>query len=93
MRYQQRTTWEIHQMSISELTQFFGLCSLINFGVLILSTIMLVVLRDPISKIHSRLMGVPASDLARQYFQYLAFYKIAIFVFNLVPYIALKIMS
>lgn len=77
-------------MSIEQLTQFFGWCSAINFGVLIVTSIALVLLKSSVSKIHSRMVGVPESDLPALYFQYLAFYKIAIFVFNLVPYIALK---
>jgi hypothetical protein len=31
------------------------------------------------------------ADLSRAYFQYLAQYKILIFVFNLMPYLALRI--
>ncbi len=80
-------------MSIDQLTQFFGWCSAINIGVLIVSSIALVLLMGPVSKIHSRLMGVQESELPPLYFQYLAHYKIAVLVFNLVPYIALKLIT
>jgi len=42
-------------------------------------------------KIHGKMSGLDETDLSRAYFQYLAQYKIVFFVFNLVPYIALRI--
>ncbi len=80
-------------MSIDQLTQFFGWCSIINISVMIATSVAIVLLRGPISSLHSRLMGVSESGLPRLYFQYLGIYKIAIFIFNLVPYIALKIIA
>ncbi|QDT31242.1 DUF6868 family protein [Thalassoglobus polymorphus] len=80
-------------MSIDQLTQFFGWCTAINMGVLVVSTIALVFLTGPVSKIHSRVMGVQESELPPLYFQYLGHYKIAVLVFNLVPYIALKLVT
>jgi hypothetical protein len=38
------------------------------------------------------MFGLDDTDLSRAYFQYLAQYKILIFVFNLMPYLALRIM-
>ncbi len=37
--------------------------------------------------------GMEEADLSKAYFQYLAQYKIATLVFNVAPYIALKIMG
>ncbi len=53
----------------------------------------LALMRSPISQIHAKMFGLNEVDLSRAYFQYLAQYKIAIFVLNLVPYIALKIIA
>jgi Family of unknown function (DUF6868) len=39
------------------------------------------------------MFGLSEADLSRAYFQYLAQYKIAIFVLNLVPYVALEFMA
>ena len=80
-------------MTIDQLTAFFGWCSAINLGVLILSSIALILLKRPVSAIHSRMTGIPVAGLPGLYFQYLGFYKIGIFLFNLVPYIALKLMA
>lgn len=80
-------------ISSTTLATFLGWCTIINFGVLISASLLLVVFRRAISAIHSKMFGLPDVDLARAYFQYLAQYKIAIFVLNLIPYIAVRLMA
>jgi len=80
-------------ITIETLTEFLGWCTVINFGVLIFSSIALVVVREPITRIHAKMFGMKESGLSTVYFQYLGNYKIAILVLNLVPYIALKLMA
>ena len=80
-------------MTAETLTIFLGWCTVINISVLLLSTILLITLKEPILKIHSRLFGLDEETLSLTYFQYLGNYKIAIYILNLVPYIALKIMA
>ena len=74
------------------LAEFFGWCSVVNVAVLAVSAILLAILRNPISYLHAKMFGVSQTDLQSTYFQYLGNYKIAIFVLNIVPYLALKIM-
>jgi hypothetical protein len=78
--------------SIEVLATFFGWCSLINIGVLVFSTVVLVLMKESISGFHARLFGVKQEVLPPLYFAYLAQYKVAILVLNLVPYLALKLM-
>ena len=80
-------------ISIDTLTVFLGWCTVINIGVLVFTTIALTIIRGPVSSIHSKLFGLNQAELPSTYFQYLGNYKIAILIFNVVPYIALKIMS
>ena len=80
-------------MTAETLTIFLGWCTVINISVLLLSTILLITLKEPILKIHSRLFGLDEETLSLTYFQYLGNYKVAIYILNLVPYIALKIMA
>jgi hypothetical protein len=54
---------------------------------------MLITTRGAISRIHGKMFGLEAADLSRAYFQYIAQYKVAIIVFSLTPYIALKFMA
>jgi hypothetical protein len=65
----------------------------INLGLLVLATIVLAAGREPIARIHAQLFGLSEEEISRQYFQYLANYKTAVLVFNLVPYAALHIVG
>ncbi|HBJ83730.1 MAG: hypothetical protein Q8M07_27060 [Prosthecobacter sp.] len=79
--------------SIETLRAFLGWCSAISIGILFISTAALMLMRGPVSKLHARLFGLSADDLSRSYFQYLAHFKIAVIVFHLVPYLALRVMA
>ena len=80
-------------MTIETLTEFFSWVSIINIAVLMISGLPVMLMRDVISKIHSKIFGLNPEDLGRAYFQYLAQFKIATIVFSIAPYIALKIMA
>ncbi|MGA1109539.1 MAG: DUF6868 family protein [Pseudomonadales bacterium] len=80
-------------ITLELLTIFLGWTALINIAVLLFSTVMVLAIRERISKIHARLFGLDQADVGRAYFQYLAQYKIAILVFNIAPYLALRIMA
>ena len=79
--------------SLQTVTEFFGWTTVINFVLLAVSTIALIAMRGFISRVHAKMFGLDPEDVSRDYVRYLAQYKIAIIVFSLVPYIALRIMS
>ena len=78
-------------MTVEQFTQFLAWCTVINFALLILASIALWAMRDFAARVHGAMFGLPQMVLNEQYFQYLAQYKILIIVFNLVPYLALRI--
>lgn len=80
-------------MTIDQLTSFLGWCTVINFALLIFATLSLKLARKWIVGIHGPMFGLGESELSVIYFKYLAYYKIAIFVFNLSPYLALRIIA
>ena len=80
-------------MTTESLTIFLGWTTVINILVLIFSTLILLIAREKISKIHTRLFGLDQASVGRIYFQYLAQYKIAIIVFNIAPYLALRVLA
>ena len=80
-------------MTTETLTEFLGWVSVINIVLLFVTTIVVIAMRGTISRIHSGLFGLDEKDLGRAYFQYIALYKIGIIIFNIAPYIALKIMA
>lgn len=75
------------------LTEFLGWCTVINFALLSLAAIGLMTMRSLVVPIHARMFRIDAEDIAKYYFQYLAQYKMLVIVFNLVPYVSLKIMA
>ena len=79
--------------SLESLATFFGWCTVLNYGLLILIFIFVTTMRGTMTSIHSRLFGVSEADLPRCYFQVLAHYQTLILAFSLTPYIALKLMA
>ncbi|CAM3679407.1 DUF6868 family protein [Rheinheimera salexigens] len=75
------------------LTQFFGWSLLINAGILLFTTIMLISFRPQIKSLQSQLFALEKAQLNIVYFKYLAYYKIGIILFSLTPYLSLKIMT
>lgn len=80
-------------ISLEQITAFFGWTTVINFVFLLVSAIIVIAMRESISRVHGRMFGLETADLSRAYFQYVAQYKIAIVVFSLAPYVALKLMA
>ena len=78
---------------IQTMTTFLGWCAVINIGLLVFYTFWLMAFRDASKSIHSAMLGVDPDKLDVIYFQYLANYKIAVIIFSIVPYVALKIMA
>jgi hypothetical protein len=78
---------------LETVTAFLGWCTVINFGILIAAALAIVAMRGAIGNIHSSMFKLGETELSSAYFQYLANYKILVIVFNLVPYLALRIIS
>lgn len=78
---------------LSILSSLFGWMLVINACILGVVGLLLIVMGASISKLHSNMLGITESDARKAYFNYLANYKIFICVFNLVPYLALKIVN
>lgn len=78
-------------MTLDTLTTLFGWMTVIHIGLLMISTLMLTLFRQTILHIHSKVTGLEAGTLMPAYLYFLAFYKVLIVVFNLVPYLALKL--
>lgn len=75
------------------LVRFLGWCSLLNLGVYVLSVVALSMFRPLTSRVHSRWFGQDEARLPAEYIRFLGNYKIAILVFNLAPYGALRLMG
>ncbi len=79
--------------SLVALREFLGWCLIVNFGLLIFSTIMIVAARGWISSIHAKLFGLSEPTLSQSYFNYLANFKFLVIVFNFTPWVVLHIIA
>ena len=77
--------------SMQTIREVLGWSTALNVGVLLFSTVVVSVAGAPIKRLHAKMFDMSEGDLSRAYFQYLAQYKIAVLVFNLAPYLALRI--
>ncbi len=80
-------------MDIEMLTEFLGWCSVFNMIILTLASLVLFTGLERIMKIHRQFLDLSDAELKVQYFRYLATYKLLILIFNIVPYVALRIIA
>ena len=80
-------------ISIDTLTTFLGWCTVLNIGMLSFTVFLVTVLKEPMIKAHVKIFGINRENLQLTYFKYLGHFKIAIYMLNLMPYIALKIIK
>lgn len=72
---------------------FLGWCTLINIGLLLFSTLILVGFNARIKQLHQSFFALSEQQLDNLYIHFLAIYKIAIIFFNLIPYLVLRFLS
>ena len=80
-------------MDIRTLTELFKWCTIINVALFILSAIMIMAAPDFIYGWHGQLFHMPREAFDVVLYSFLGLYKIVILVFNLVPYVALRIVE
>ncbi len=80
-------------MDMQTLETFFMWCTVINGGLLIYSTIGLTFAPNWIYKVQSRWYPISREAFNVIIYSFLGLYKLFFITFNLVPYIALRIMG
>lgn len=79
-------------MSMEALRHSLAWCTVINYIILIIWFLAIVFARVPISRLHGRFFDLPVDKFNSINYLGISFYKIGILLFNLVPYLALRIM-
>ena len=79
-------------MTIEMLRSFLFWCTVINYGILILWFVLFIGLRGWFFRL-GKLFGLSEERVNSLMFQGITFYKLAMFIFNLVPLIALYIIK
>jgi hypothetical protein len=77
----------------AQITVFLGWTTVLHIALLCLSTLMFMLMKKTITRVHSKMFSIPESELPLVYFKFLANYKLLIWVFCLVPYISMKYMG
>jgi len=80
-------------MSIETARSFFLWCSIINYGILIGWVLIAVFARAPLYRLHTRLFRLSAEQIDLINVGGMGLYKMGIFLFNIVPCIALYIIK
>ena len=80
-------------MDTQTLTAFFKWCTIINVAVFILSAIMIITVPDFIYATQGQLFDLPRDALNISLYAFLGIFKLAILIFNLVPYVAQRIIA
>lgn len=78
-------------MSLEQIAVLLGWCTVLNFCILMLSAIPLTLFRKAVHGIHTRLCGLSADELNKLYFQYMGNFKVLWILFNLTPYLVIRI--
>ena len=78
-------------MTLVTLTTFFGWMTVLNLGILTVTTVFLLAGREKFAAIHAGMLGMEQADVKKAYFAYLANFKIVVLVFCVTPYLALSL--
>lgn len=80
-------------MEIQTLTNFFKWCTIINAGLLIAATLMLLLVPDFTYHVQSMWIDISRETFNVVYYSMIGLFKIFFIVFNVVPWIALTIIK
>ncbi len=80
-------------MDLNQITEIFKWMTIINFALFLFSALLTISIKDFVARMHGRFYGISEEKVMEAIYGYFGTYKIAIILFNLVPYIALLIVG
>ena len=80
-------------IDLNSFTAFVGWCALINMSLLAVMAISVAVAGEWMAGIHASMYRVSPERLPEIYFNYLAHFKLVVLIFNITPYVALKLIQ
>jgi hypothetical protein len=81
------------RMDIQMLTSFFMWCSIVNVSLLLVSFLLWMAASDWIYTLQSRWFPMSRQTLNVVFYCFIGFYKIVVYIFNIVPWVALEIIA
>ncbi|HJR89740.1 MAG TPA: hypothetical protein VJ782_06220 [Aeromicrobium sp.] len=79
--------------SIDTWTRFLGWYTVLNVGMYLITVVMVLTMRDFLVRHSARWFGVTEDVALRTTYQWAGAYKLAIILFGLAPWLALKLMA
>jgi hypothetical protein len=80
-------------MDIDSIRAFFMWCTILNFALMLLSSLVCICAGNWVYPIHSKLFSVSRETFNVAVYSFIGLYKILVIVFNVIPYIALSIVG
>lgn len=80
-------------MDLATLTAFFMWCTIINGGLLLLWTVMMIAAPDLVFRTQRRWFPMPRETFTLFMYGFLGLFKIVVLVFCVIPYVALLIVG
>ncbi len=80
-------------MNVETLTAFLGWCTLLNFGLLLYWALFIIFAHDWTYRMHSRWFKLSPEKFDSLHYSLMGFFKMGVIIFNLVPYLALRIVT
>jgi hypothetical protein len=80
-------------MTIAIVREVLGWCAVVNMGLLLWWFLILVLAHDWMYRMHGKWVKIPVETFDAIHYAGLAFYKIAIFMFFVIPYCVLRIVT
>ena len=80
-------------MTVELFRDVLAWCSVINIGLLLFWVLWLMLAHDFVYRVHGKFLKLSVEKFDAIHYAGMAFFKICIFVFNIVPYLALRIVG
>ena len=80
-------------MTVEIIRDVLAWCSVINIGLLLFWLLWLAFAHDFVYRVHGKWLKLSEERFDEIHYTGMAFFKICIFVFNIVPYLALRIVG
>jgi hypothetical protein len=78
-------------MEVQTLTTFLGWCTLINLVLMTVMFLICVLGANRVYRLHSRWFPLKRETFNAMLYGFLGLYKLLVFFFNVVPYVALRL--
>ena len=80
-------------MTMEQLQEFLGWCAILNLGLLIWWAVFILLAHDFVYRLHGKWFRLSVERFDAIHYAGMAFFKLSIVMFNLVPYFALRIIT